>query len=78
VHPKKGSGAELDKTDEIVQRAIDYTDLVLINTPAYAPAAVAGLRRLRDTLAASLPDHPGVLRLSDYIATFEADPGTIN
>ena len=66
----------MDKIDEIVNRAMNYTDLVLINTPDYADAAIAGLGRLRDTLAASFPDHPAVHRLSDHISTLETEPNS--
>ena len=53
--------------DDIVDRAIDYTDRILQAAPSYRKAAVAGLRKLRAGLAAKSPGDPALQRLDDYL-----------
>ena len=52
---------------EIVERAIDYTDRIVIEMPSYREAAIEGLRRLGLGLAQKSPDHPAVRKLFDYL-----------
>jgi hypothetical protein len=52
---------------EIVERAIDYTDRIVIEMPSYREAAIEGLRRLGLALAEKSPDHPAIRKLFDYI-----------
>ena len=54
--------------DEIVDRAIDYTNKILNTMPSYRGAAIEGLRKLRAALAQSAPDDPAILRLVDYLS----------
>jgi hypothetical protein len=61
------SGASVSALDEIVDRAIDYTNRILNVMPSYREAAVAGLRRLRDGLAEKSPGDPALKRLDDYL-----------
>jgi hypothetical protein len=53
--------------DEIVDRAIQYTDRVICSTPAYRERAIAALRRLGQRLAEKSPGHPAVRKLSLYL-----------
>ena len=52
---------------EIVERAIDYTDRIVIEMPSYREAAIEGLRRLGFGLAEKSPDHPAIRRLFEYL-----------
>ncbi len=52
---------------EIVERAIGYTDRIVIEMPTYREAAIEGLRKLGTALAEKSPDHPAVRRLFDYL-----------
>ena len=65
--------ADVDNLEEIVDRAIDYTNIILRRMPTYRDAAVSGLRNLRDTLAAKNPENRAVRKLSDYLDTLR-DP----
>ncbi len=53
--------------DEIVDRAIDYTNRILKDMPSYREAALAGLRKLRAGLAEKSPRDPALKRLDDYL-----------
>jgi hypothetical protein len=53
--------------DDIVDRAIDYTNRILHAAPSYHEAAVAGLRKLRAGLAQKSPGDPALKRLDDYL-----------
>jgi hypothetical protein len=53
--------------DEIVDRAIDYTNLILRRMPSYRDAAISGLRTLRESLAVRSPDNPAVGKLDAYL-----------
>ncbi len=64
--------------DEIVDRAIAYTDTLLRIRPTYRQAAVGGLRKLRDALAQKSPDDPAIARLDAYLDALSLgapDPG---
>ena len=52
---------------EIVDRAIDYTDRIVIEMPSYREAAIEGLRRLALSLAEKSPEHPAIRKLFDYL-----------
>jgi hypothetical protein len=57
--------------EDIVQRAINYTNGVLDRMPSYREAAVAGLRKLRAALAANSPDDPALAELDAYLESLE-------
>jgi hypothetical protein len=52
---------------EIVDRAIDYTDRIVLEMPSYREAAIEGLRRLGLSLAEKSPEHPAIRKLFDYL-----------
>jgi len=52
---------------EIVDRAIDYTDRIVLEMPSYRQAAIDGLRRLGLNLAEKSPEHPAIRKLFDYL-----------
>jgi hypothetical protein len=53
--------------DEIVDRAIDYTNLILRRMPSYRGAAISGLRTLRDSLAERTSNDPAIGKLDAYL-----------
>jgi hypothetical protein len=53
--------------DEIVDSAIEYTNRIRKLMPSYHEATVAGLRKLRDSLAQKSPGDPALQRLDDYL-----------
>jgi hypothetical protein len=53
--------------DDIVDRAIDFTNRILRTMPSYKDAAVAGLRKLRAGLADKSPGDPALERLDGYL-----------
>lgn len=53
--------------DEIVDRAIEYTNKILNTMPSYRAAAIEGLRKLRAALAQKTPDDPAIARLDAYL-----------
>jgi hypothetical protein len=53
--------------EDIVDRAIDYTNRILRSAPSYKDAAITGLHNLRDALAQPLPDHPAIHKLDAYL-----------
>jgi hypothetical protein len=57
----------LSAFEDIADRAIEYTDLVLHTTPSYREAAVAALRKLRDNLARRASDDGAIRRLDVYL-----------
>ena len=61
--------------DEIVDRAIIYTNDMLGRMPGYRAAAIAGLRKLRDALAAKTPDDPAIAKLDAYLAGLDGGAG---
>jgi hypothetical protein len=63
-----GEGREhVSTADDIVDRAIEYTNRILGTMPNYRTAAITGLRRLRDSLAKKSPHEPALNWLDDYI-----------
>ncbi len=62
--------------DEIVDRAIEYTNLILRRMPSYKDAAIDGLRTLRDSLAAKSPDDPAIGKLDAYLETLDKGGGS--
>jgi hypothetical protein len=53
--------------DEIVDRAIDFTNRIVKAMPSYRSATLRGLRKLRASLGEKSPGHPALKRLDDYI-----------
>jgi hypothetical protein len=54
--------------DDIVDRAIEYTEKLLHINPGHAAAAVESLRSLRENLAKRAPDDdPALDRLDAYV-----------
>ena len=50
-----------------MDRAIEYTNRIRQVMPSYHGATVAGLRKLRDSLAEKSPGDPALKRLDDYL-----------
>ncbi len=63
----------LSALEEIVDRAIDYTDRILGAMPTYRGAAIEGLRKLRDNLSQRAPDDPAIGKLDAYLANLGGD-----
>jgi hypothetical protein len=59
----------VENLQEIVDRAIDYTNIILRRMPSYRDAAVSGLRNLRISLAAKSPENPALRNLDAYLET---------
>lgn len=57
----------MSELEDIVDRAIAYTDTLLRIRPTYLQAAVGGLRKLRDALALKSPDDPSIEKLDAYL-----------
>ncbi|HXT06076.1 MAG TPA: hypothetical protein VN715_03960 [Roseiarcus sp.] len=57
---------------EIVDRAMHYTDRIILEMPTYREAAIGGLRRLGHSLAQKSPDHPAIRKLFDYLDALSA------
>jgi hypothetical protein len=57
----------LSALDDIVDRAIDFTNRILRAMPSYRSATLRGLRRLRLSLSQKFPDHPAIRRLDEYL-----------
>jgi hypothetical protein len=69
------AGARMDRIEEIVARAIGFTDLVLSSMPEHADLAIESLQRLRETLSTNLPGHSALKQLDEYLAEVErTDP----
>ena len=64
--------------DEIVDRAIEYTNLILRRMPSYRATAIDGLRKLRESLVAKAPDDPAIGKLDAYLETLDARGGDGN
>jgi len=60
-------GAKVSALDDIVDRAIDYTNRIRQVMPSYHGATGEGLRKLRDSLAEKSPGDPALQRLDDYL-----------
>jgi hypothetical protein len=61
----------VNELDDIVDRAMDFTNSVLRAMPSYREAAVTGLRKLRDSLREKSPDHPALKRLDAYLKSLD-------
>ena len=57
----------MDKIEEIVDRAIKYTEDILQRAPQHYQASLDGLRRMRDNLQFGADDHPALERLNAYL-----------
>lgn len=60
-----------DKIQEIVDRAIIYTEDILRRAPNHLGVAREGLERMRQNLRLGAEDHPSLERLEDYIKKLE-------
>jgi hypothetical protein len=67
AHQLKWADPFLSALEEIVDRAIAYTDRILATAPNYRGAAIAGLRKLRDNLARTAPDDAAIRKLEVYL-----------
>jgi len=65
----------MDKIDNIVDRAIEYTKRVLSTAPEHGQEARAGLETMRDNLTLGAPDHPALERLNVFIKSLDAPSG---
>jgi hypothetical protein len=65
----KTDGAIVNELEDIVDRAIDYTNLILRRAPSYRDSAISGLRTLRESLAEKAPDDPAVRKLDAFLDT---------
>lgn len=57
--------------ENIVDRAINYTNSILNRMPSYRGAAIAGLRKLHEALVANTPDDPALVRLAAYLESLD-------
>jgi len=62
---------QVSALDDIVDRAIDYTNRILNTMPSYRQAAIAGLRKLRAALVEKTPDDPAIARLDAYLESLD-------
>ena len=53
--------------EDIVNRAIEYTNKILSTMPSYLQPAIEGLRKLRGALAEKTPDDPAIAKLDAYL-----------
>lgn len=70
----------MDKIDQIVERAIAYTEEILARAPHFLDVAREGLERMRANLATGAPDHPALVRLQDYLRELgdRSGPGSLH
>jgi hypothetical protein len=66
----------VDNLNDIVDRAIAYTNELLQRMPTYRAAAAKGLRRLRRSLAGRAPGHPALARLDAFLETLNDGRGS--
>jgi len=64
--------------DEIVDRAIEYTKRIRQVMPSYHGATVAGLRKLRVSLAQKSPGDPALKRLDEYLDGLPRDDDNLD
>jgi hypothetical protein len=57
----------VDKIEEIVDKAIKYTEDILARAPRHYPAAREGLERMRNNLAIGTAGHPALDKLDKYL-----------
>ena len=60
-----------DKIEEIVDRAIAYTEDILQKAPQHYQVALNGLERMLQNLMLGAADHPALRKLEDYIKLLE-------
>ncbi len=58
---------QVDKIEEIVDKAIQYTEDILQRSPRHYPVAREGLERMRNNLAIGAEDHPALHKLDEYL-----------
>jgi hypothetical protein len=61
----------MDRIDEIVDRAIQYTEDILKQAPRHFRSARDGLVKMRDNLTFGANDHSALGRLDDYIGELD-------
>ena len=61
----------MNALDDIVNRAIHYTNGVLARMPSYREVAIAGLRKLRAALARDGADGSALVRLDSYLESLD-------
>ena len=57
-----------DRIDEIIEKAIEYTDEILLRNTTQWLVARRGLLKMLADLQTGAPDHPGNERLKTFIA----------
>ena len=57
----------MDKIDEIVDKAIQYTEDILGQAPRHYEVAREGLELMRDNLKIGAGDHEALRKLEDYL-----------
>jgi hypothetical protein len=57
----------VDKIEEIVDKAIQYTEDILERAPRHYRVAREGLERMRDNLKIGAEDHEALRKLEDYL-----------
>ena len=60
-------GAAVDEIDNIVNKAIQYTEEILTLAPCQYAIARDGLERMRDTLKTGAEEHEALRRLEKYL-----------
>ena len=60
-------GVYVDNVDEIIEKAISYTDDVLGRDPGFYTVAREGLERLRETLHARDRHNHAISKLDEYL-----------
>ncbi len=65
----------MDKIELIVERAIAYTESILLRAPHHIGAAREGLERMRENLARGAPGHPALARLEAFIRDLDNQTG---
>jgi len=66
-------GVNVSALEDIVDRAIEYTNKILNTMPSYRSSAIEGLRKLRIALADKTPDDPAIARLDAYLESLGSD-----
>src|SRR5258708_14524802 len=66
IHARAGNMT--DRIDEIVEKAIEYTDEITLRNTTHWLTARQGLLKMLENLQTGAPDHPGYERLKTFIA----------
>jgi hypothetical protein len=64
-------GVTVDKIEEIVDKAIQYTEDILQRAPQHYPVAREGLEQMRDNLKIGAGDHEALRKLEKYLNELE-------